>query len=61
MTVNNITGSDDTDFDISKSGSFAILGSATNTLGGSSILGKFHYYKITEERYFTWVLRTRAK
>ena len=28
--------------------SFAILGSAAATLGGSVITGKFHYYKITE-------------
>ena len=48
MTVNNITGSADADFDISKSGSFAILGPATNTLGGSIVPGKFHYYTITE-------------
>jgi len=48
MTVNNITGSADADFDISKSGSFAILGSAAATLGGGVIVGKFHYYKITE-------------
>ena len=47
MTVNNITGSADTDFDISLSSSFAILGSAAASLGGSAISGKFHYYKIT--------------
>ena len=48
LTVNNITGSADADFDISKSGSFAILGNAAATLGGGVITGKFHYYKITE-------------
>ena len=48
LTVNNITGSADTDFDISLSSSFAVLGSAAASLGGSAILGKFHYYKITE-------------
>ena len=48
LTVNNITGSADADFDINLSSSFAILGSATNTLGGSIVSGKFHYYKITE-------------
>ena len=48
LTVNNITGSADADFDINLSSSFAILGSATNTLGGSIVSGKFHYYKLTE-------------
>ena len=48
LSVNNITGSADADFDISTSGSFAILGSAAASLGGSAITGKFHYYKITE-------------
>ncbi len=48
LTVNNITGSADADFDISLSSSYAILGNAAATLGGGVITGKFHYYKITE-------------
>ena len=48
LTVNNITGSADADFDISLSSSFSILGQAASTLGGSVITSKFHYYKITE-------------
>ena len=48
ITVNNITGSDSVDFNLNLSSSFAILGSATSTLGGSIIPGKFHYYTITD-------------
>ena len=48
LSVNNITGSADADFDISLSSSYAILGNAAATLGGGVITGKFHYYKITE-------------
>ncbi len=48
ITVNNITGSDSVDFNLNLSSSYAILGSATATLGGSIIPGKFHYYTITD-------------
>ena len=48
LTVNNITGSADADFDINLSSSFAILGNAAGSLGAGVIAGKFNYYKITE-------------
>jgi hypothetical protein len=51
LTVNDITGSDDSDYDAALTPKYAIVGSATSTLGGSVITGKFHLYEISEVTY----------
>lgn len=50
-TVNNITGSDDADYNASLSPEYGVVGQASTTLGGSAISAKFHLYKITEVTY----------
>ena len=48
ITVNSITGSNNTDYKEALSPIYSILGQAANTLGGSIITGKYHYYKLTD-------------
>jgi len=51
LTVNNITGSLDANFNISLSPIYGIIGVASSTLGGPPINGRFFNYKITEKVY----------
>ena len=51
LTVNNITGSNDADYDATLSPVYGVIGQASTTLGGASINGKFHLYKITNVTY----------
>ena len=51
LTVNNITGSNDADYDATLSPVYGVVGQASTTLGGQSIPGKFHLYKITDVTY----------
>lgn len=51
LTVNNITGSNDIDYDATLSPVYGVVGQASTTLGGQSIPGKFHLYKITDVTY----------
>lgn len=51
LTVNNITGSDDSDYDAALTPKYAIIGSASPSLGGSLITGKFHLYELSEVTY----------
>jgi hypothetical protein len=50
VDVNDITGSNDADYD-GTTPIYGIVGQASSTLGGSAISGKFHLYKITEITY----------
>ena len=51
VTVNNITGSLDENYNASLSPVYAVVGQASTSLGGTQILGKFFNYKITEVTY----------
>ena len=51
ITVNNITGSNDENFNIELSPVYAIIGQASSTLGGNALNAVFHLYKITEVTY----------
>ena len=51
VTVNDVTGSLDADYNEELSPLYSILGQAANSLGGSQITGKYHYYKITNVTY----------
>jgi hypothetical protein len=51
LTVNDITGSNDADYNPTLTPEYAIIGQASNTLGGSAINAKFHLYKITDVTY----------
>jgi len=51
LTVNSITGSDDSDYDAALTPKYAIIGSASPSLGGGLIVGKFHIYEISEVTY----------
>jgi hypothetical protein len=51
LTVNSITGSDDSDYDAALTPKYAIIGSAASSLGGTLITGKFHIYEVSEVTY----------
>ena len=51
LTVNNITGSDDSDYDAALTPKYGIVGSASPSLGGVIITGKFHLYELSEVTY----------
>lgn len=51
ITVNNITGSNDENFNIELSPVYAVVGQAASSLGGPAIPATFHLYKITEVTY----------
>ena len=51
VTVNDITGSLDENYNASLSPVYAVVGQASTSLGGTQILGKFFNYKITEVTY----------
>ena len=51
LTVNNITGSNDADYDSALSPIYGIIGQTTPSLNGSVIPAKFHLYKITNIIY----------
>lgn len=51
LTVLDITGSDDTDYDPDLTPIYGIVGQASVSLGGAAIPAKFHLYKITEVTY----------
>ena len=51
LTVNNITGSDDSNYDAALTPKYAIIGSAASSLGGTLITGKFHIYEVSEVTY----------
>ena len=48
LTVNNITGSDDSNYDAALTPRYGIVGSASPSLGGGIITGKFHLYELSE-------------
>jgi hypothetical protein len=51
LTVDNITGSNNVDYDATLSPEYAVVGQASVSLGGSAIPAKFHLYKITDVTY----------
>ena len=51
VTVNDITGSLDENYNASLSPVYAVVGQASTSLGGTQVLGKFFNYKITEVTY----------
>jgi len=51
ITVNNITGSNDANFNINLSPVYAIIGQAASSLGGPALPATFHLYKVTEVTY----------
>jgi len=51
ITVNDITGSNDEDFNIDLSPVYAIIGQAASSLGGPALPATFHLYKVSEVTY----------
>tara|TARA_B110000285_G_scaffold187700_1_gene213590 strand:- start:40 stop:1038 length:999 start_codon:yes stop_codon:yes gene_type:complete len=51
LTVNNITGSNEVDYDETLSPIYGVIGQASDTLGGSIVPSKFHLYKVTDVTY----------
>ena len=51
ITVDDVTGSLDTDYNEELSPKYAILATASSTLAGNAILGKYHNYVITDTPY----------
>tara|TARA_B110000008_G_scaffold241599_1_gene249531 strand:+ start:722 stop:1735 length:1014 start_codon:yes stop_codon:yes gene_type:complete len=51
INVNNVTGSDDSNYNSALTPKYALIGQAASTLGGSIINGKFHLYTISEVTY----------
>lgn len=51
ITVNNITGSNDANYNENLSPVYAIIGQAASSLGGPALPATFHLYKITEVTY----------
>lgn len=51
ITVNDITGSNDENFNIDLSPVYAIIGQAASSLGGPPLPSTFHLYKVSEVTY----------
>jgi hypothetical protein len=51
ITVNDITGSSDINYNSSLSPVYAIIGQAALSLGGNALPATFHLYKVTEVTY----------
>jgi hypothetical protein len=51
ITVNNITGSSDANYNANLSPTYAIIGQAALSLGGNALPATFHLYKVTEVTY----------